>query len=73
MFIQFPKENYYLLIFKHIGIVSHNYVIKKLQERICALKYKENYIDYLFKKREAISARLAWLLEEKIQLLEKKK
>lgn len=69
LFTQFPRANYNLLFSNHTGTFSRNYVTKKLQEDIRALGYKGNYTSHSFRRGAAISARLAGLSEEEIQLL----
>lgn len=68
-FEQFFKSHYYALFSTSAITFNHAYVTKKLQEEIYILGYRKNCIGHLFKKRIALFARLAGLLEEKIQLL----
>ena len=55
----------------HAGTFNRNYIIRKLQERVQALRYEENYISHLFRRKAVIFARLARLLKDKIQLLKR--
>lgn len=70
-FTQFPKANHQPLFSNHTGKLNHNYITKKLQNEICTWGYKRNYTSHSFKRKAAMSARMAGLLEDKIQLLGK--
>ncbi len=69
LFEQFLQPHHHLL-FSHLEeTFDRNYVTNKFQVVICVLGYKRNYTSHSFQRGAAISARLAWLSEEKIQFL----
>ena len=68
-FERFPKFHYHLLLSTSAGTCNRTYVTRKLQEGIRILGYGGNFIGHVFRRGAAISARLAGLLKEKIQLL----
>ena len=71
LFTWFFKANNHLLFTNYAGTFSCNYVTKKLQERICALEYQGNYTGRLFRRGAATLTRLAGLLKDEIQLIER--
>ena len=68
-FERFPKSHYHPLFSTSAGTFNRTYVTRKLQEGIRILGYGGNCTGHLFRRGAATSARLAGLLEEKIQLL----
>lgn len=71
LFTIFPKANNYPLFINHAGTFNYNYITRKLQKRVCTLGYEGNYMGHSFRRGAATSARLAGLLEDGIQLLER--